>query len=64
MSEVVGKPDDASIDAMNVTLRRMHATPPKQHKDTAPMSARRSTRGVSDAGAKRKNPSAIGGKRD
>lgn len=32
MSEVVDKPTDAALDAMNATLRRMHATKPSPHK--------------------------------
>ncbi len=32
MSEVVDKPTDAAIDAMNATLLRMHATKPTPHK--------------------------------
>lgn len=32
MTEVVEKPEDAALDAMNATLRRMHATKPTPHK--------------------------------
>jgi hypothetical protein len=34
MTEAVEKAPDAAIDAMNATLRRMHASKPKPHKSS------------------------------
>lgn len=31
MTEAIEKAPDTALDAMNTTLRRMHATPPKPH---------------------------------
>jgi hypothetical protein len=36
VTEVVEKAPDAALDAMNATLRRMHATPPTPHKPSVP----------------------------